>query len=66
MKAIREKMKQERMKSIKLGSQALDEDITYNKTQEIREYQQKAVDKFIFFKKLHEAVNKQNKEEKHE
>ena len=63
MKAIREKMKQERIKSIKLKSQAFEEDITFNKTQEIREHQQKALNKFIFFKKLNEAVNKQNKEE---
>lgn len=63
MRAIREKINQERIKAIKLRNQAFEEDITNNQISKLRKEQQKAYDKFVFFKKLNEAVNKQNKEE---
>ena len=61
MKAIREKMNQERIKSIRLKEYSFDG--KFDKNVEIQKYQQKVYDKFIFFKKLNEAVNKLEKEE---
>jgi hypothetical protein len=63
MKAIREKINQERIKSVNLKDIAIEEALTYDKRVKIREEQQKVYDKLMFFKKLNEAVNKQNKEE---
>ena len=61
MKAIREKINQERIKAVKLQEYAFY--TGYKKSLDIHKEQEKAHDKFIFFKKLNEAVNKQNKEE---
>ena len=62
MKAIREKMNEERIKSAKLRGQAFDENIKSSKINEIRKEQQKHYDKFLFFKNLSKAMNKTVKE----
>lgn len=67
MKAIRDKINEERIKSTKLANLALCLD--YDMAQEIRKEQQKHFDKQNFFKKLNIAIEREKtreEEEKHE
>lgn len=61
MRTIKEKMNEERKKSMILLDLAIDEKIPYEKSQEMREQQKECYNKFQFFKKLNEAM-----EEKHD
>ena len=59
MKIVREKINEERIKSVKLREIAFDMK-DYNQQIEIRKEQQKHYDKFLFFKNLSKAMNKIN------
>lgn len=58
MRIIREKINEERIKSISLRNIALGEKLEIAK--EIREEQQKHYDKFLFFKNLNKALEKED------
>ena len=58
MKAIREKINEERIKSIKIKECSFDG--KFNKNIENQKEQQKHYEKFLFFKNLSKAMNKIN------
>ena len=61
MKELNNKIKQTMKKSITLQGLALEDNLPYDKQIKIREEHNKAYNKYVFFKKLKEAVEKGNK-----
>ena len=60
MRVIKEKMNEERKKSMILLDLAIDEKIPFKKSQEMRKEQKEHYNKFQFFKKLNEAMEGKN------
>ena len=56
MRVIKEKMNEERKKSMILLDLAIDEKIPFEKSQEMRKEQKEHYNKFQFLKKLNEAM----------
>ena len=56
MRAIKDKINEEREKSIRLTDIAMDKKVPFKKSLEIKKKRDKHYDKFIFFKNLNEAM----------
>ena len=56
MRAIKDKINEEREKSVRLADIAVDGKLSYDKSQEIQKEQAKHHEKFIFFKNLNKAM----------
>lgn len=60
MRVIKEKMNEERKKSMILLDLAIDEKIPFEKSQEMRKQQKECYNKFQFLRKLNEAMEDKN------
>lgn len=60
MRTIKDKINEERKKSMSLADLVFDEKTSYKKSQEIRKKQNEHYNKFKFFKKLNEAMEGKN------